>query len=100
MPTVATSPVHDAAVCGCFDDLWSIHIGGVYGHSYDFLRYPSELSTNTAPPSTQAPPDLMKIALSRRTGVVLDNVPISQALTNLKDQETQCEILSIYYVPK
>ena len=85
MPTVATSPVHDAAVCGCvgvwvcgcFDDLWSIARMDL---CTNFLRYPPESSTKGAPPPTQVPPDLMKIALSRRTGVVLDNVPIIQAL--------------------
>jgi len=40
------------------------------------VPYLSESSPTTPPPSAQAPPDITKIALSLRTGVVLDNVPI------------------------
>ena len=79
VPTIATSPVHGTAVCGC------VSASTIYGPSrvWAFVRtlhYPSESSTKTAPPPAQAPPDLMKIAFSRRTGVVLDNLPVSQAL--------------------
>ena len=46
----------------------------------NFLHYLSESSTDPVPPSAQAPPDLMKIAPSLRTGVVLDDLPIGSSI--------------------
>ena len=48
----------------------------IYGKLVPYL---SESSTTTKPPSAQAPPDITKIALSLRTKVVLDNVPIGSS---------------------
>jgi neutral ceramidase len=43
-------------------------------------------SSTTAPPSAPAPPDLTKNALSLRTGVVLDNVPIGSSFGKVLTQ--------------
>ena len=50
------------------------------------VPYLSELSPTTAPPSAQAPPDITRSALSLRTGVVLDNVPIGSSFGKILTQ--------------
>jgi len=46
----------------------------------------SEASLPTPPPSAEAPPDLTKVALSLRTGVFLDNVPIGSSFGKVLTQ--------------